>query len=339
MPLYKIPFFAFKDLSATLPVLDVRSPSEFAHAHFPGAVSLPVFSDEERIIIGTAYKQESREIAVKKGLAFWGPKMNSILEAAEEICVGKEKAVLIHCWRGGMRSAAMAWLLSFYGFNVHLLEGGYKTYREWVRGKFEEPHKISILGGYTGSGKTDIIKHLQEKKIPAIDLEYIAHHRGSAFGAFATPQPSQEMFENLLAQELDKVGDKPFWLEDESQRIGNLILPNEFWAIMRKATVFFLELDFETRLERTKKEYAGEDPEKLHDNILRIQKRLGPLQTKLSLQHLAAGELTESFRFLLAYYDKLYGKSLLNRQEEVEVKKIPVESFDADLIVEKITNH
>ncbi len=323
-------------MSAAYPVLDVRSPGEYVHAHFPGAQSLPVFSDEERKVIGTAYKQESLEIAIKKGLSFFGPKMNSIVEDAEKICEGKEKKVLMHCWRGGMRSAAMAWLLDFSGFEVYLLEGGYKVYRQWAREQFERNYNIKILGGFTGSGKTDIIKYLQKNNITAIDLENIAHHRGSAFGSYATPQPSQEMFENLFAQHLSVIKEEILLLEDESQRIGNLIIPNEFWEKMRRSTVYFLELSFEERLHRTVMEYAGEETEKLKSNIERIQKRLGPLQTKLSLQHLAAGEITECFTFLLQYYDKLYGKSLLNREKEVPVIRIELSHFDAEQITQKL---
>lgn len=332
MAVIKILINVFLEMSATVPVMDVRSPAEFAHAHFPGAFSLPVFSDEERKIIGTAYKQESREIAIKKGLDFFGPKMTTILAEAEKICEGKNKTVLMHCWRGGMRSAAMAWLLSFYGYEVFLLEGGYKVYRQWVREKYCEDYSIKILGGYTGSGKTKIIQHLQQKNIPAIDLEKIAHHRGSAFGAHKEPQPSQEMFENLLSEQLVKMQNKSFWLEDESQRIGNLMMPNEFWNTMRKSKVYFMDLPFEVRLAITEEEYSKEDDEQLKENILRIQKRLGPLQTKLSLQSLATGDYAECFHFLLAYYDKHYGKSLLNREQSVEVKKIPLSIFDADQI-------
>lgn len=336
MAVHKILIETFLEMSATYPVMDVRSPAEYSHAHFPGAQSLPVFSDEERKVVGTAYKQESREIAIKKGLALFGPKMNSIVEDAEKICAGKEKKVLMHCWRGGMRSAAMAWLLGFSGFEVYLLEGGYKIYRQWVREQFDRNYNIKILGGYTGSGKTDIIKYLQQKNITAIDLEKIAHHRGSAFGAYATAQPSQEMFENLLAGQLSAINEEILWLEDESQRIGNLIIPNEFWEKMRRSTVYFLELSFEERLHRTVMEYAGEERQKLMDNIDRIQKRLGPLQTKLSLQHLAAGEITECFTFLLQYYDKLYGKSLLNREKEIRVIRMEFSHFDAEQITAKL---
>jgi len=207
------------------PVLDVRSPGEFTHAHIPGAHSLPLFSDEERKIVGTAYKQECKEKAIKLGLEFFGVKMVKMVEEVEELIkvrgtkyeVRTKKdfvprtsyIVLVHCWRGGMRSAGVAWLLDLYGFKVYTLVGGYKVYRKWVLQQFEKEYPINILGGYTGSGKTEILHTLIKKQECIIDLEGLAHHKGSAFGSLGQPaQPSQEMFENVLAEELKLTDDR-----------------------------------------------------------------------------------------------------------------------------------
>ena len=234
MAITKITIEEFLALAKTNLVLDVRSPSEYLHAHIPNAKSLPLFNDEERKIVGTAYKQESKQIAIKLGLDFFGGKMSEIVEEVERLVKSyrlgvtssikanndsttglnnytnsqpsthKPETVLLHCWRGGMRSAGVAWLLDLYGFKVYTLVGGYKAYRNWVLQQFEKDYHFKIIGGYTGSGKTLLLHALAKEKNAVIDLEGLANHKGSALGALGQlPQPSQEMFENLLADELE----------------------------------------------------------------------------------------------------------------------------------------
>ena len=229
----RLPAKEFLSLSTGHLVIDVRSPAEWKHAHIPGAINIPLFDDEERRVVGTAYKQESREKAIKIGLDFFGPKMRKIVEQVEEqistshklnsidsadsssLSTGKgggmgpetrnkkPETVLIYCWRGGMRSGAIAWLLDLYGFKVNLLSGGYKAYRNIVLKTFEFPFSFKVLGGFTGSGKTELLHELKRAGETIIDLEGIANHKGSAFGNIDMPeQPGQEMFENLLAMEL-----------------------------------------------------------------------------------------------------------------------------------------
>ncbi len=222
MPIEKIHIDQFLELAKKYPVIDVRSPAEYQHAHIPGAYNLPLFSDEERKIVGTAYKQESREKAIKLGLDFFGPKMRRMVEEVEGIVSSQQSAagsrqsttvpdcelptancILLYCWRGGMRSAGIAWLLDLYGFKVYTLIGGYKKFRRLVLDTFELPFQFKIIGGYTGSGKTDLLKTLKQNGELVVDLEDIAKHKGSAFGSIGMPgQPGQEMFENLLAMEL-----------------------------------------------------------------------------------------------------------------------------------------
>jgi tRNA 2-selenouridine synthase len=174
-------------------LLDVRSPGEYKHAHIPSAISFPLFTDEERKIVGTTYKQKSREDAIKIGLDFFGPKMRKMIEEVEHIISKRQtanaseanlKLVFVYCWRGGMRSAAIAWLLDLYGFKVHALAGGYKSFRNYVLQTFEQPFQFKILGGYTGSGKTEVLNELEKQGETIIDLEKIASHKGSAFGSF-----------------------------------------------------------------------------------------------------------------------------------------------------------
>ncbi|MEO6489092.1 MAG: tRNA 2-selenouridine(34) synthase MnmH [Ferruginibacter sp.] len=332
-----------QELFQQYPVLDVRSPGEYTHAHIPGAYSLPLFSDDERKIIGTAYKQQSREKAIKLGLDFLGVKMRPIIEEVEKIFASNFKpqtsnTVVVHCWRGGMRSSAVAWLLNFYGFNVHLLEGGYKAFRNWVLDQFNNDYDVNIIGGYTGSGKTGLLKCLKEQGHAIIDLERIACHKGSAFGAIGQPQqPSSEMFENLLATELHEKQDRNFWVEDESQRIGVLNIPNGFWKTMRSKPVFFVDIPFEERLKHIVEEYGKLKKEHLINAIVRIQKRLGPLETKTAIGYLLEDKVSDCFRILLNYYDRSYIKGLHNREHLIELlNKIPCTGVDSIPNTEKL---
>jgi tRNA 2-selenouridine synthase len=183
MPIEQINIEKFLQLSKELPVLDVRSPKEYLDAHIPGAFALPLFTDEQRKIIGTAYKQESRKAAVNHGLNYFSEKMKIIPGEVTEIISDWSKkkgsfsshpsgvgGLLIHCWRGGMRSEAVAWLLNLYGYKVYVLKGGYKSFRNWALAQFEKTYHLKILGGYTGSGKTDVLKEMQRKGKIIIDL-------------------------------------------------------------------------------------------------------------------------------------------------------------------------
>jgi tRNA 2-selenouridine synthase len=364
----KIHIEQFLELAKQYPILDVRSPGEFVHAHIPGAYSLPLFTDEERKIVGTTYKQQSREQAIKIGLDFFGPKMKKLVEEVEslvdshksgvdsklknsELPTKDSRLVLVHCWRGGMRSGAVSWLLDLYGFKVYTLIGGYKKFRNYVLDTFKAPFQFNILGGYTGSGKTELLKTLKEKGEAVIDLENIAKHKGSAFGSIGMPdQPGQEMFENLLATELRKSMVKselsikdnphspfathhsPLWLEDESQRIGRVNIPNDLWNTMRQSPVYFLDIPFKERLRHIVQEYGQLDPEKVEDAIGRISQKLGNLNAKTAILLLKEGKIAESFDILLKYYDKYYFKSLHNREginsllQTVECKSVTPEN-------------
>lgn len=335
MAISKIGIQDFLRLRGQHLVFDVRSPGEYNHAHIPGAYSLPLFTDEERKVVGTAYKQQSREQAIKIGLDYFGAKMRKIVEDVEAMLKGRnDKTVLVHCWRGGMRSAGIAWLLDLYGFKVYTLVGGYKAYRQWARERFEQPYPFNIIGGFTGSGKTQVLHELKNIGQHTIDLEALAKHRGSAFGAIEGEScPTQEMFENLLAEELNMhlvSGDSVIWLEDESQRIGTVNIPHPLWVTMRQAAVCFIEVPFEERLKHISEEYGMQPKDKLAGAVQRIQKRLGPLETKMTLQYLEEDNITEAFRILLKYYDKQYNKALEKRDEPATViQHISCDSVDA----------
>ena len=333
MGVEKISIDTFIELYQDSTIIDVRSESEFEHAHIPTALSIPLFNNEERKVVGTTYKQQSKEAAIKKGLEYFGPKMKEIIVAVEKIIKDKntsEKTIVVHCWRGGMRSAGVAWLLDLYGFKIFTIIGGYQAYRNWVLDQFTKNWKFNILGGYTGSGKTIVLEELVKKDQPVIDLEGIAGHKGSAFGRIGLPaQPSSEMFENILAKQLDERSkifpNKHIWLEDESQRIGAVSIPHMLWNTIRTQNVYFLNIPFEERLSYLVKTYGELNKTELIEAILRIQKKLGGLETKNAVEYLNNSDTLNSFRILLQYYDKLYKKSL-DKREALEDKLTIIES-------------
>jgi len=343
MAVKKISVEEFLERATHAKIFDVRSPGEFAHASIPGAVSLPLFSDAERKSVGTLYKQEGRERAIREGLDFFGPKMRMMVEDVQkETGTLNENAsattVLVHCWRGGMRSSAVAWLLDLYGFNVFTLSGGYKAFRNYVLQAFAKEQALTLLGGYTGSGKTGVLHEMQRRGEAVIDLEGLASHKGSAFGGIGMPaQPSQEMFENKLAVALVALKGRPYFMEDESQRIGVLQIPHVLWKTMRTKNVFFLDIPFEERLKHILSDYGTCHKERLQVSIERIQKRLGPLDSKVAIQHLLEGNLEACFTILLKYYDKLYNKALQNRENPaLLLNKIPCSTVDSVLNTEKL---
>src|SRR5699024_1225880 len=200
------------------------------------------------------------------GMDFFGPKMKSIVSEAEAIVSRSSRQnIIVHCWRGGMRSAAVAWLLDLYGFPVSTLEGGYKKFRNWVLQQFEQPYDLRVLGGYTGSGKTEILQQLMQAGHLVVDLEGLAHHRGSAFGNLnGIPQDSTEQFENNLALTLFHLHQqaKPrqkIWIESESTRIGNVRIPHLFFNQMKTAERININVPFEKRLECIVKGYGDFD--------------------------------------------------------------------------------
>jgi tRNA 2-selenouridine synthase len=372
MPIHQISIDNFLRLSKELPVFDVRSPGEYLQAHIPGAISIPLFTDEQRKIIGTAYKRESRKIAVEIGINYFSQRMKilpkevvkeidqyqncdknlqfSLSVQSEEIFdrQSNNQGVLLHCWRGGMRSETVAWLLNLYGYKIYVLEGGYKSFRRWALKQFEKEYRFNILGGYTGSGKTEVLNEMRKNGKTVIDLEGLANHKGSSFGSLGQmAQPTQEMFENLLAIELWKSdgenkfnstnGDaesktgKIIWLEDESRHIGSVGFPPMLWQQMRNSPLFVLEIPFTERLNFVVAQYGQFDKELLKTCVINIQKRLGGLETKTAIQFLNEGNVKNCFEILIRYYDKLYTNSF-NKRENLQplLNKIPCESVSND---------
>ncbi|MGG6238983.1 tRNA 2-selenouridine(34) synthase MnmH [Nodosilinea sp. AN01ver1] len=300
-------------LQGSGPILDVRSPGEYEHGHIPGAVSFPLFTDEERANVGTHYKQVGREAAVELGFDIAGPKCGEFVRAAKALA--PDRHLRIHCWRGGMRSGGMGWILELAGFTVHTLAGGYKAYRHWVRDALASPKKIMILGGMTGSGKTLILQELAALGEPVLDLEALANHRGSSFGALLLPpQPSTEHYENLLAEQWATLpSQRSIWLEAESRRVGTCRIPNELFAQMEAAPAVEVVRSLDERLDLLVDIYGEASTEELIEATERIRKRLGGDRTQSAIQHIQAGNLRAACTIILDYYDRAYRYDLERR--------------------------
>ncbi len=301
----KIGVADFYNLSKEIPIVDVRSPKEFELGHISGANNIPIFTNDEREIVGTTYKQEGREPAVLKGLEIVGSKLKEFADISRKLSV--KNKLLIHCWRGGMRSSSMAWLFETVGIKTYILEGGYKAFRKYTKNHLTKS-KLLVLGGLTGSGKTETLLEIRNKGEQVINLEGIANHRGSVFGALGQKsQLSNEQFENnLLYQWLSFDLSKPIWIEDESHSIGSNWLPDELFKLMRKSPVIKIEIDKENRVNRLVNEYAGFDKKELENCIVRIGKRLGGQNVKQALKSLKNGDLYNFADLVLKYYDKSY---------------------------------
>jgi len=311
--LSKLPAGEFLKLRETIPVADVRAPGEFIAGHIPGAINIPLFDDVQRAEVGTVYKKEGSKEAVLRGIDLAAPGMSAKLKRGLDLA--SEGRLLVHCWRGGMRSEAMAWLFSTGGIEPIVLDGGYKAYRNHILGDLGRERKYIILGGLTGSGKTGILGQMKSDGAQVTDLEGLASHRGSAFGALGQPpQPSSEHFANLLFDDLSSLReDEPVWLEDESRNIGTVFMPDSFYGRMQSAPVIALMMSIETRMPRLLKEYTSFPVEEIMASVMKISKRLGGDRTREALEALRRGDYTTAIRITLEYYDKTYHYGLSGR--------------------------
>ena len=303
-------------------ILDVRSPSEFAHAHIPGAMNLPLFDDDQRAEVGTIYKNSGHDSAVLRGLKFAGEKMTDLVAQARKLS-GGDKKVLVHCWRGGMRSQSVGWLLSTAGLEPTLLEGGYKAFRQHARSFFSRPWDLRIVSGLTGAGKTKILLALKDAGQQILDLEGLANHRGSAFGGIGQAvQPSTEQFENELFTELQATNSgASIWVEDEGNRVGSVVVPPDFYDRMRHSPAVFMSSSPEQRVENLLVDYGDLPKQELADSIDKVRKRLGPQHADEAIEALERDDVAKAIEIVLAYYDKTYLKAAaaMPREEMVEL--------------------
>jgi tRNA 2-selenouridine synthase len=300
-------------LPGRIPVLDVRTPDEFTKGHMPDAGNLPLFDNEQRARVGTTYKQQGREAAILLGFDLAGPKWSGFIRQA--LTFAPEKKLALHCWRGGMRSGAMAWALDLYGFETYTIKGGYKNYRRWVLRQSDAPYRLQVIGGMTGSGKTKILRELDQLGEQTIDLEDLAQHRGSSYGTLNhLVQPSQEQFENNLAARLHQLDpNREIWVEDESSNIGKCMIPRYLWDQIRKAPLFDLQVDAEQRVDTLVNEYGSLDKDFLVECTDRIRKRLGLMHTKQAIAAIREDRMADFIRLVLVYYDKTYRATLIGR--------------------------
>jgi len=318
-------------------IVDVRTPAEFNKGHIPGAINIPLFSNDERHDIGLLYKESGKKIAVKKGLEFVGPKLNSFIAQLESS--QPTELIHVHCWRGGMRSSSMGWLFETAGFKVNILTGGYKSYRQLLNGLFD-PFTLFLIGGETGSGKTKVLQELDKLGEQVIDLESLANHKGSAFGGIGeNGQPSSEQFQNMVINEFLKIDpSKKVFIEDESSSIGKVGLPTTLWKKMKASKIIQLSLPVEERVINLVSDYGDYSKKGLECCILKIQRKLGGLETKKSIEALYQKKMDVVARKLLAYYDKSY-RFLLERNKNNILAVLPFERFDAMEIARSVQKH
>lgn len=292
--------------SMDIPVIDVRSPGEFNNGHIAGAINIPMFSDEERAVVGTIYKKSGRIDAIRKALEITGPKMADFGNTA--LRYAKNGELLVHCWRGGMRSENMAWLFERLDIKCSVLLGGYKVFRNHLLESLGNIPNLCVIEGHTGSGKTEILDELKKLGEQVIDLEALANHRGSAFGGIGLgDQPTSQQFHNDIFDVFHKMDNtKRIWVEGESHTIGKVFLPETLWESMNEAFVVEMIVPRKFRLERVVREYGSLDPEEIEAAIGKIEKRLGLDRKKIVLEHYRNGRISEVADMLLDYYDKSY---------------------------------
>lgn len=330
-----IPIYEFIKVSKNLPIIDVRTPAEFSDGHITGAINIPIFSNEERAVVGTKYKQESRDTAIAKALEYIAEKTDHYLDELQKLVPSQE--ICIYCWRGGFRSEGMGHLFQTAGKKVYRLHGGYKAYRNFVLDSFKIKYKLIVIGGMTGSGKTEILEEIGKTDEQMLDLEGIANHKGSAFGALGqADQPTTQQFENDLAAYLTKFNpEQNIWLEDESRMIGRVKIPDDLFTQIRTATVIKIEVSKKNRINRLIKDYANFNKTDLINSITNISRRLGGLNTKLAIEAIEESDYYKATDIILDYYDKAYTYGLEKRKDQT-VLSLKLDGDDSRINAEKV---
>jgi tRNA 2-selenouridine synthase len=319
------------DLLDTHCIVDARTPLEYVEDHLPGAVNVPLLTNEERVEIGTLYKQQGAHLARIRGLELTAPRFPAIV--AEIAAAAAGRPILVYCWRGGLRSKTIASILELTGFRATQLVGGYKAFRNQVSAFFDNFNPngpLVVLHGMTGIGKTTLLGILAERGQSTVDLEGIACHRGSAFGSLGLSQEhlTQKRFETLLWDTFMRLPQgKPIYLEGESRRIGQMTLPGNLYDVMGESLKVWCTASLETRVRRLTDEYGLKIYEQgLTESLLRIKKRLGGDKYAEIAGYLQRWEM-EPFmtELIVSYYDKLYYKVRLWKEDLT----LSMEDFDA----------
>lgn len=304
-------------LQLGLPIVDVRAPVEFNKGHIPESLNIPLLTNEDRHRVGLCYRQSGHQAAVHLGLQLVGPRMAELAQAGIDAAKGGQIAV--YCQRGGQRSQSLCWLWMQMGLTVYRLEGGYKSFRRWSREILAQPREFLLLAGSTGVGKTAYLHRLVDSGENVVDLEGLAHHKGSAFGAIGEPvSPTQSHFENTLAVKLwNYKSTEPIWLESESRRVGTCQIPSVIWSNMESANRIYIERDLSQRTERLCIDYRSASVAELERALHAIRKRLGPEAYKHALQDLYDNNRAGVVEKVLGYYDRLYDKHKIRHQSRI----------------------
>ncbi len=323
--------------SPRLPLIDARSESEFKQGHIPGALNHPILNDTERKKVGICYKREGKEAAISLGYKLVEHKFDDKLKAVQKDI--SFNPALVYCWRGGLRSKIFTDVLQRGGLSIRRLENGYKAYRQWALKTLKKPYPIIVLGGATGTGKTEVLHLLKERGEQVLDLEGLANHKGSAFGGIGMPeQPTNEQFENELALKFHRFDQsRPIWVENESRHLGKVKLPDHLYTLLREAKVIVIQQPLQIRIDRIIKEYAVLPQESLIASIQALKKRLGHKRMTDAITHLKNGEDASWIALMLQYYDKMYdyGNSL---RENHKLYPISIKNNAPDYNIELILN-
>ncbi|MDO5620458.1 MAG: tRNA 2-selenouridine(34) synthase MnmH [Paracoccus sp. (in: a-proteobacteria)] len=314
-------------------VIDVRSPAEYADDHLPGAINLPVLDDAERARVGTVYKQVSPFDARKLGAALVAANAARHISGPLADKPGGWRP-LVYCWRGGMRSGSFGVILAQIGWRVQVIEGGYKSWRRLVNQRVEQlgiEAPLIVLDGNTGSAKTAILRRLAARGAQVLDLEGLANHRGSLFGAMPGGQPSQRLFEGRLATAIEALDPaRPVLVEAESSKIGNLVLPRAIWRGLCAAPRIRLEVPVAARAGYSARDYADAVVEP--GRVEAILDRLRPLHPAARIEGwhgmVTRGEWVALAESLMRdHYDPRYDKHRA-RYAPREVATVVLDSLD-----------
>lgn len=331
----QVPASEIAPMRHTHTLIDVRTPAEYTKGHIPGAHNLPLFSNDERARVGTVYKREGRQSAVSLGLKIVGARLHHYPEQAKALA--GDRPLLLYCWRGGMRSGSLAWLLETAGFSVKVIAGGYKAFRKEATEHIASQGKLRVIGGSTGSMKTEVLHALKASGEHIIDLEGLAHHKGSAFGKTDDiRQPTTEHFLNLLWEEWCAIPhDATVWIEDESRTIGSVWLPEALYERMRAAPVFIAEKPAEERAEYLAEVYGGLPLNHLETGFKKIGDRLGGQHLKAALDALHEGRLAYAALVGLRYYDKAYSFGMSKRNHS-QIVRFNASGMSAEAIAKSL---
>jgi tRNA 2-selenouridine synthase len=301
-------------LQGTYPLIDVRSPSEYEEFHIPGAINIPIFSDQERAQVGTIYKQLGKEAAKELGVSILSKKLPQLYEKVKEVNQAiPNHPMVVYCWRGGMRSRSIVSVMGMLEVPIFQLEGGIRSYRQLIMDELEQAQtntkKYIVLEGLTGTNKTDILDKLEEQGYPVINIERLVNHRGSVFGQIGLKARSQKEFESLLYMRLIELKDSTYYIiEAESKRVGNVVIPEFLMAGKENGVRIHVEMELEKRVQNICTTYRlHEHSEQFEEAISRIRKRL-PLDTYNEISELLKINDYERIVLLLLrdYYDPMY---------------------------------